>query len=309
VSCHWDGRIRKMCTGDVGGKRVEVLRISLDHPVTAMAVGRLGDETPEVGGCKDNKWHVLVGNSHGILRRLDFTDWRVDFEYDKVGSKNKQISKIIWLKDDIWVFDGSGSIKKFQASQEHDRPVKLSDMIDGPIRHAIISPDELSLVIATSRECKRIGTKAMACFGGWATDDPSTEVKGLLYTSRSIVQIDTRGIKIRYDTHFTVENEIKFGAETIYAASYDKSGRYLWVLGNFGDLSATKLEEKGMSFSNGDSFLGYELRIKKYDFETETFKNYDFNHKHYPLVGKSFCMRLSSDDKRLVATSFTPRRG
>jgi hypothetical protein len=148
----------------------------------------------------------------------------------------------------------------------------------------------------------------MSCFGGWATDDPSTEVKGLLYTSRSIVQIDTSGIKIRYDTHFAVENEIKLGAETIYAASFDKSGRYLWVLGDFGDLSATKVEEEGMSFSNGDNLLGYELRIKKYDFETQTFENYEFNHKNYPLVGKSFCMRLSTDDKRLVATSFTPRR-
>ena len=311
VSCHWDGTVRKFCTADVGGLgvgSVEVFGISLDHAITSMAVGRMEDRTSLVGGGVDDKWHVLVGNAHGILRRLDFTDWRIDFEYDKVGSKNKEISKIIWLKDDIWVFDGSGSIKKFQASQDHVRPVKLNEMIDGPIRHAIISPDELSLVIATKRELKRIGTKANSCFGGWTTDDPSTEVKGLLYTSRSIVQIDTRGIKIRYDTHFAVENEIIFKAITIYAASFDKSERHLWVLGNFGDLSAPKVEEEGMTSSNVDNLLGYELRIKKYDFETKTFENFEFNHQIYPLAGKSFCMRLSTDNKRLVATSFTPRR-
>jgi hypothetical protein len=130
--------------------------VSPDHHISSMAIGQV--DTME--GKLDK---ILIGNEHGIARRVDIESFLPDREYYKIGAKNSRISKIIWGREFLWFCDGDGSIKKFYTDEtEHKdsymHPIKLRGICTEPIRSAGLSPDEKFFITSGKTRMNLIAT-------------------------------------------------------------------------------------------------------------------------------------------------------
>ena len=116
---------------------------------------------------------------------------------------------------------------------------------------------------------------------------------------------------MRFDTNFAVENKKKLpGSYTIYAFCFthnNKEGSYIYVLGNFNELTLETIDKASKSFLTikrfpyGDTKNNEESNygeVNKSDIEV-----FEHVQEHY-LIGYSYVIVLSPDDSKLVATSY-----
>lgn len=341
ISAHYDSSLRKFNATMMAADYIEALRsyakssldsdhpdvkniiyISNSYPISAMKIGIF-----------DNEMMVAVGTSHGILKLFMVKDFHDHIDFKKFGTLNSSITNIIFAEDFMYIGDANGSIKKvfFKEIDEieghiikfvHGKIerypyVKMNFSLPEPIKYTALSPDRQFLCIAGYKHLKMIDVGTNAPLKQWKINEHE-KVRGLIYTTDSIIVIDKTGIKMRFDTNFAIENKKKVsGTNVIYAFCFthkNDMNSSIYMLGDYGESynscgkHKAKLSIKKIPYGKNQKLWDRSEESDYGDVDTdsvETFRDIE----GYNLTGQSYVIALTPDDKMLVATTYNLKPG
>ena len=336
ITAHHDGVLRKFNTGDPDKNFTETkkeMSVSFDPSsrISVLQVGRFEDE-----------YKIAIGTRNGVVRFYQVYDLECIENFGKLSSQSSKITAILFTANFFYICDYNGSIKK--VFTDHDvacqscKSVKTMKgdlsrycfiqqkyVLPESIQLACLSPDRQFLVISGKTVLKMISIDTNASIKQWRMDKNGLRVNGLIYTRDSIIQTDLTGIKMRFDTDFTGEfKETLPETNRIYAFCFTHSNKenssFIYVLGDFGekvpiqteefgDVLRTKLQIKKMPYGNKKQECEVDPNSSE-DFDDEGDKFIEtFESKCHFLIGKSYVIAITPDDKKLVATSYMIREG